>query len=176
MPHRASFSEIYQRHAALTDKGTVHTYLEFYEAAMAEYRHQPVTLLEIGIGRGGSLSLWRDYLHPASRIIGVDIAPARPLGGNVEILQADATRDGWTKGIGPLDIVIDDGSHRAADQIATCRLLWPLLRPGGLYIVEDIQNDAAEQAVREAMPGAVAVDWRAIKQRHDDRIVWAKKR
>lgn len=37
-----------------------------------------------------------------------------------------------------LDVIIDDGSHKFPDQEATLHLLWPKLRPGGLYIVEDL--------------------------------------
>ena len=37
-----------------------------------------------------------------------------------------------------LDIVIDDGSHRFLDQQATLHVLWPRVRPGGFYIVEDV--------------------------------------
>lgn len=37
-----------------------------------------------------------------------------------------------------VDVIIDDGSHRLRDQEATMRSLWPLLRPGGYYVVEDV--------------------------------------
>lgn len=37
-----------------------------------------------------------------------------------------------------LDIIIDDGSHRFLDQEATLHTLWPRLRPGGFYVIEDM--------------------------------------
>lgn len=37
------------------------------------------------------------------------------------------------------DIVIDDGSHASAEQMAGLLALWPRLRPGGLYILEDLR-------------------------------------
>ncbi len=37
-----------------------------------------------------------------------------------------------------LDIIIDDGSHRYLDQQAALHTLWPRLRPGGFYVVEDM--------------------------------------
>ena len=37
-----------------------------------------------------------------------------------------------------LDIVIDDGSHKYLDQDETLHTLWPRLREGGFYIVEDV--------------------------------------
>jgi hypothetical protein len=38
---------------------------------------------------------------------------------------------------GPLDLVIDDASHLYAPTKASFETLFPLLRPGGLYIIED---------------------------------------
>ena len=38
----------------------------------------------------------------------------------------------------PLDLIVDDGSHRFGDQQGTLHTTWPRLRPGGFYIVEDL--------------------------------------
>ncbi len=38
----------------------------------------------------------------------------------------------------PFDLIIDDGSHRPADQLRTFEALLPLVRPGGWYVIEDI--------------------------------------
>jgi hypothetical protein len=46
---------------------------------------------------------------------------------------------------GPLDVVIDDGSHRWADQIAAFKKLYPYLRPGGYYVIEDLHTSYWEQ-------------------------------
>ena len=37
-----------------------------------------------------------------------------------------------------LDIIIDDGSHKFLDQEATLHTLWPRLRAGGFYVIEDM--------------------------------------
>ena len=37
-----------------------------------------------------------------------------------------------------LDIILDDGSHRYLDQQRTLHTLWPRLRAGGFYIIEDM--------------------------------------
>ena len=39
-----------------------------------------------------------------------------------------------------LDVVLDDGCHTAASQWRCFTLLWPMVRPGGVYIVEDIES------------------------------------
>jgi demethylmacrocin O-methyltransferase len=41
---------------------------------------------------------------------------------------------------GQLDIVVDDGSHRNEHVIDTFKILFPLLSPGGYYVVEDLQT------------------------------------
>lgn len=37
-----------------------------------------------------------------------------------------------------LDVIIDDGSHRYLDQEKTLQTLWPRLRAGGFYVIEDV--------------------------------------
>ena len=37
-----------------------------------------------------------------------------------------------------LDIILDDGSHKYLDQQRTLHVLFPRLRPGGFYIIEDM--------------------------------------
>jgi hypothetical protein len=37
----------------------------------------------------------------------------------------------------PLDLVIDDASHRLRETISSFEVLFPLLRPGGLFLLED---------------------------------------
>lgn len=165
---------IYRRFVTLTDKGTIHSYLGFY----AHYlnRLQPITLVEIGVDRGGSLLLWSDWLHSDSRIIGIDLKPPLTLGKNIKTIQADATTPGdWLAQIDHCDVVIDDGDHREHSQLKTFSLLWPKLRPGGLYIIEDVQSEDAARNLLKAIPGAKALDLRSAKGRYDDYIIWTQK-
>ena len=39
----------------------------------------------------------------------------------------------------PFDLVVDDASHHGDLTGATYRLLWPLVAPGGWYVIEDWQ-------------------------------------
>jgi hypothetical protein len=56
------------------------------------------------------------------------------------------------RSIAPLvpDLIIDDGLHVEAAQIATLRNFFPALRPGGLYVVEDVLETAVP-GVMEAL-------------------------
>lgn len=122
-------------------------YLPAYEAEFAEYRSQPVRLLELGVAYGGSLHMWREWFPPGSVIFGVDIDPGCAAidddpGINVRIgSQADATfLQQVVEEMGGVDIVLDDGSHVAKHQLASLKALFPLLADGGTYVVEDLHT------------------------------------
>jgi hypothetical protein len=121
-----------------TDKGSLdHNYTAIYEHYMEPLRNTPIRLLEIGIACGASLKTWARYF-PNAQIVGVDIRPecanvckSYP---SIRTIIGDATKTAIS---GPWDIIIDDGSHIAADMAAALTLLWPQLRDDGLYIIED---------------------------------------
>ncbi|AOS44937.1 Demethylmacrocin O-methyltransferase [Lacunisphaera limnophila] len=122
-------------------------YFEIYERHFARFRGQPVNVLEIGVYSGGSLEMWRDYFGPQARLHGVDIEPACKAyeGDGVKIMIGDQTdrnfwRDFRTE-VPALDIVIDDGGHLYDQQRVTLEELLPHVRPGGVYLCEDIHGE-----------------------------------
>jgi cephalosporin hydroxylase len=138
---RPSLLELGTRHE--TDKANPNRrLLSIYDAHLSPLRDSPVTLLEIGVLGGGSLRTWRDYFRNG-RIHGVDIDSdaARHAGERIRVhigSQSDLRfLDSVVAQTGPLDIAIDDGSHLARDQVGSLLHLWPHVKPGGFYIVED---------------------------------------
>ena len=132
-------------------------YFEIYERYLQPFVGTPCTYLEIGVQRGGSLKLMRDYLGPQARIIGVDVDPScavvRDEGFEIHIGdQANgAFLERLVRETGTYDIVVDDGGHTADQQITSFFMLFPRLKPGGIYIVEDLHAyfwDATYQASR----------------------------
>jgi hypothetical protein len=118
--------------------------VETYEWFLTPLRKKSIALLEIGVKSGGSIRLWRDYF-PRGRIYGLDNRPGTGFEGErLRIFigdQADpAVLDRIVAESGPLDIVIDDGSHQPGDQRASLLHIWPQLAPGGLYVIEDIHT------------------------------------
>lgn len=112
-------------------------------------------MLEFGIWNGGSLALWFECLQPA-KLVGIDrlkrtnsqyfekYIRSRGLseslktywdtdqsdtGKILQVINAEFTS--------PLDLVIDDASHYYEQTKATFECVFPFLRPGGLYIIED---------------------------------------
>ena len=113
----------------------------------------PAAVLELGIFEGGSALLLADK-WPAAKIVGIDIRVPNPsvveharrmgfadrISLHYETSQGDANAvrkivtaefpDG-------IDIVIDDASHFYALTKSSFNTLFPRLKPGGLYVVED---------------------------------------
>lgn len=121
-----------------------HHYLPLYEKYLSSWRGRPVRMLEIGVHRGGSLKLWRDFFGPEAVIFGIDINPDCASfdgqSGQVRIGSQDnpAFLRKVVAEMGGVDIVLDDGSHVSAHMRASLDALYPLLSDGGLYIVEDV--------------------------------------
>jgi hypothetical protein len=120
-------------------------YLERYDPFLAPYLDQPVKLLELGIYRGGSLRLWRDYF-PRGLIVGVDavIDPAVQPEDRIRVYQGwqqdttFLTRVALENAPDGFDIIIDDASHLGElTRVAFWHLFTHHLRPGGLYVIED---------------------------------------
>lgn len=133
-----------------TDKFGKHDYTSIYSELMQGRRGDPVRLLELGVGGwsgelgGESLSMWATYF-PKGRIFGIDVYDKTSLSrGRVKVFQCsqiDETRlTEIAREAGPFDFVIDDGSHANAHQIESFRILWPFVKDGGVYIIEDVQT------------------------------------
>lgn len=73
--NRAGFEGIFW-----SNEGTIvhkwHHYLPIYERYFAPYKSLKPRFLEIGVSKGGSLSLWREYFGPDAVIFGIDIDPS----------------------------------------------------------------------------------------------------
>ena len=119
-------------------------YFPIYERYFGPFRGRPVRFLEIGVSRGGSLDMWRDYFGAEATIFGIDIDPACAefdgKSGQVRIgSQADpAFLAAVVEEMGGVDLVLDDGSHDSLHIRASLDALFPKLTPGGVYMIEDL--------------------------------------
>ncbi len=124
-------------------------YFDIYHSHFNRFRKRDdVVVLEIGVYSGGSLDMWQDYFSPSTQIYGIDIEYACRVyeREHVHILIGDqADRAFWRRSFadGTLpkpDIVIDDGGHTEEQQRITMEEVLPNLRPGGVYVCEDIHR------------------------------------
>lgn len=134
-----------------TDKIGGHSYAKIYSEIFHKLRFKKLKILEIGVGGdedpdsgGGSLRMWMRYF-PKSMIYSIDIYNKSRLQKNrIKIFQGNQADETFLKSvgsqIGPLDIIIDDGSHIASHVITSFKALFPFLKEGGIYAIEDIQT------------------------------------
>ncbi|MFM7671770.1 MAG: class I SAM-dependent methyltransferase [Bacteroidota bacterium] len=118
-------------------------YFDIYEKYFAHYREKPLNFLEIGIMHGGSLNLWKNYFGEQLRLYAMDINPECKAfeEQNIQIhigSQEDPVfLQGLAETLPDLDIILDDGGHTMKQQLLTFETLFPKLKEGGIYLVED---------------------------------------
>lgn len=190
-PLRAIYDTLVAEHAANTqgemvttfsDKGTMHSYIEYYERHFEPHRAL-ASVLEIGVMTGGSMLLWQHYFDSVF-LTGVDLRNGfnQPLPFQDELTWAvwhwgvDSTNPDHVPDLKQHQFVIDDGAHDLESQIKTLKNYWRFVQPGGTYFIEDIENDANTEALRKFISDWVkephTVDYyRGFAHRADDRIL-----
>jgi len=166
-----------------SDKGRMHSYIEYYEKYFEPRRHDPVQLLEIGVMTGGSLLMWQRYFSDVM-LAGIDLRDGfnQALPFQDEILcmwrwGVDSTDPAQVPALGKYDFIIDDGAHDAQSQISTFKNYWPHVADGGTYFIEDIEDDASMQNITMFMLGYLHNQphhkdyYRGFAHRADDRIL-----
>ncbi|CAE8636443.1 unnamed protein product [Polarella glacialis] len=135
----------------------LHDYLRYYEPRI-QHLGMSGSVLEIGVNRGHSLAMWSLWF-PLGRVVGLDINlnalsldklaltdRGANITGNVRVYQCDATRRlDLFRRLDPeenFDLIVDDGSHMAKHQLRSFELLFPLLKPGGWYMIEDVADSS----------------------------------
>lgn len=134
-----------------TDKWGDHYYTPHYQVHFEKFRLRNINLLEIGVGgydnphKGGeSLRMWKKYF-PFGSIFSLDIFDKSGLEENrIKIFKGSQSDEKKLKEvaneIGEIDIIIDDGSHVNSDVITSFKTLFPKLKKGGIYVIEDTQT------------------------------------
>jgi hypothetical protein len=148
-----------------SDKGTsvglAHGYTVIYEAFLGDAHNRPTTLMEIGLAMGGpeagrpasrtvedtpSVRMWHERF-PKATVYGVDISDCSAFQTDwFHFFQADCgdasrlaeIQESLSQSGISFDVIIDDGSHASYHQQLTLLKFFPLLRRGGIYIIEDL--------------------------------------
>ena len=118
-------------------------YFEIYEASLKKFINKKVTLVEIGVGNGGSLFMWKKFLGSKAKIIGIDLNPDakkfEKFGFKI-FIGDQADPNFWKKFYiknGKIDILIDDGGHTNLQQITALMESIENIKNDGLIIIED---------------------------------------
>lgn len=145
-----------------TDKGTErafggavpHCYASAYFDLFAHLRAQRFSLLEIGleddskdsgeVRRAPSLEVWRRFF-PKADLYGFDINDFASVRQDRTVtFQGDqSSREDLERFLRTweppdLGLVLDDGSHASSHQQISLAALFPAVRPGGMYVIEDL--------------------------------------
>jgi demethylmacrocin O-methyltransferase len=140
-----------------TDKWGEHRYTPYYQTHFSSFRLKKISLLEIGVGGydrpdkgGNSLRMWKRYF-PFGKIYSIDIYDKSLQEENrIKIFQGSQIDHNFLDKVmdnidTPLDIIIDDGSHINEHVINTFEYLFPKLKLGGIYIIEDTQTSYRDE-------------------------------
>jgi hypothetical protein len=129
-----------------SDKHYWHRYSRFYRSHF-ETLGSVSTILEYGVLNGMSIR-WLREMYPTAEIFAVDILPPQvewPTGPRITYLTADQSDRPAIASLlktvnRTFDLVIEDGSHMPKHQASCLAETFPLIRPGGMYVLEDLQT------------------------------------
>jgi len=120
-----------------------HGFIKIYQKHFSILKDQKINILEIGVERGDSLRMWREYFTSAS-ICAIDLHDRNISVDNTEILIGDQSDHSFLQSVvnkyGTFDIIIDDGSHQSKHIITSFNFLFNHLSDNGIYVIEDLQT------------------------------------
>jgi cephalosporin hydroxylase len=123
-------------------------YFPVYERYFSQFRHKTITFVEIGVASGGSLLMWRKFLGPHAKIVGIDIRKMCEkyddpknnifvrIGSQSDLNFLQKLVDEF----GDFDVILDDGSHQMNDIKASFDFLYNKLNKNGIYLIEDLHT------------------------------------
>ena len=124
----------------------INSYFHIYESLFKEFKDKPITFVEVGIFGGGSLFMWKNFFHPKSRIIGIDLNPNSKSYEKYgfEIFIGDQEDESFWKKfykkVGKIDILLDDGGHTDLQQTQTLISSIKNINENGLIAIEDVHT------------------------------------
>lgn len=125
-------------------------YFEIYDRHFSKYRNKAPVVVEIGVFKGGSLQMWKEYFGMGAQIIGIDIDESTKefeeeqisieIGSQEDRNFLRSLKEKYPK----IDILIDDGGHTMNQQIVTFEEMFPHIAYGGTYLCEDLHTSYME--------------------------------
>lgn len=181
------FSDILQKYSSIdtrygTDKMTSHSYQDVYNELFYKYKNTCRNILEIGFDGGFALQSYSEYFMNAI-VYGIDIKDNRAsnVNPNIKVYIGDACSDESINHFNTeFDIIVEDASHLPEHQIQHFKDYSKFIKKGGVYIIEDVHENAINRVVNEISSYASEFtykiyDLRHIKNRFDDiMIVYTK--
>lgn len=173
-----------------------HSYTPYYHGLLKDKRNSIKKVLEVGIGyyenikygkhnwddtlkrkyhKGASLKMWRDYF-PNAQVYGADIKEDCIFTDErIETFVCDERKKSDVENLikktgSDIDLLVDDGSHTARNQVKFAEFTLPLLDKGVIYIIEDVtRTDDVMRYLKDYNPQLAKLE----NERHfdDDNLV-----
>ena len=166
-------------------------YTQHYDQLLSDVTNDFTKVLEIGVETGRSHRMWLEYF-PNATIYGYDIfkfgvdefhrlQKGNPYldrsvmfegdQSNVEDLNRFKSEHG-----GDFDMIIDDGGHTMEQMQTSLNHLWDSLKPGGVYVIEDLHSCSGQwpelygyQVIQEG--DTLTTDLLSSFENNDDTII-----
>lgn len=141
-----------------TDKGSKcpeiknrsHNYACKYDSYFSSIKNEPIKFLEIGFEHGSSALMWQEYF-PNAELHFIDVQSdffkiySKGLTSRCHLHVGNQENphdllNVMKKINDQLDIILDDGGHTMKQQIVSFKTLFPFVRSGGVYIIEDLHT------------------------------------
>jgi 8-demethyl-8-(2-methoxy-alpha-L-rhamnosyl)tetracenomycin-C 3'-O-methyltransferase len=141
-----NLEELAIKHGTDKQSKNGHSYTPFYERYFEPRRNEKLNLFELGVREGWSINLWLEYM-PNAEIWCLDNdkegkCPAKFDSSRVHFTFCSQTdKDALNeihKRSGKYDIVIDDASHVSPFTIISFETIFPNVKSGGIYVIEDL--------------------------------------
>ena len=134
-----SLSNVFDKQKHNTDKDDLGYLEHFYDSFFKSFKNTPVNMLEIGVYGGGSIKLWKDYLHPDSKIYASDVNYFDHIEGTTSIIGDMYSYDQVSKFEDQyFDVIIDDGPHTFESFVLVMQRYFSKLKKGATLVIEDI--------------------------------------
>lgn len=145
-----------------SDKATYHLFTDVYEPHFSRFENP--TILEMGVYNGGSIRMMDEYFGGYCNILGFDRGDQlmyTPQKNNINLLLGDQSIESdlfkCLEFHKEYDIIIDDASHFVDHQIFSFNVLFPYLKSGGIYIIEDLHTSLHDHY--NPNKNITALDW-----------------
>lgn len=145
------------KHCGGTDRQSNHNYGDAYEGMFQTAlgcnnyptclvhtkRNEVKLMIEVGTGTGYGLLAWSE-IFPNATCVGLDIQHPPPgvLNGKKRIEFYDGSMTcsvDCNRAVAgrKFDLIVDDASHLVGDSLTALLYLWPSVREGGIYVIEE---------------------------------------
>jgi len=156
-----SLCELGLKYGADKSPLVAHGYTPFYNFLFSNLRYKDINFGEIGIYENASMKMWREYF-PSANLYGWDCriedrledlnrfykkdyvqnAKQHNLKNTVydymNVSSEDSINNALEKTQIKFDVLVDDSDHQFWSQIKLLRNVYKFLKPGGIFIIEDL--------------------------------------